>query len=506
MGKVLATPGVYIEEKSAFASSAVPVATAVPAFIGYTEKALRGTKPLHNKPTRITSLGQYKELFGGAPKTKFVIAADETVGYTLEINKNTHFLLYNAMRFFFMNGGSTCYVCSIGTYDYDGGIKASVFNDIENEVGIPTLLKEPEPTMLVIPEAIQLEKDDCYGLQQSMIKHCGYDMQSRFALLDVFDGTKERTFDEEDIISQFRNGVGSNFLAYAASYYPWLNTTVTQSDEVGFVNVENLDGLAAILNSEVDNNPAFFDPEGNIKPRGEAIKVEIAKLETVDVKNSTDVTNLANTLAAVSPMFKDICGDMRDMINVLPPSAGMAGVYSMVDNAFNVARAPAGVSMGSVISPVINITNENQEDLNLPLTGKAVNAIRSFPGKGTLVWGARTLDGNSQDWRYINVRRAVIYLEQSIKIAADAYVFEPNVAGTWVSIKSMITNFLNSAWQGGILAGSSPDDAFSVDVGLGSTMTANDILDGIMRITVKIAVTRPAEFIVITFQQQQQKS
>lgn len=100
----------------------------------------------------------------------------------------------------------------------------------------------------------------------------------------------------------------------------------------------------------------------------------------------------------------------------------------------------------------------------------------------------------------------MIFLEQSIKMAAEAYVFEPNNTTTWTSIRAMVTNFLNNQWQSGILAGSTPDDAFSVEIGLGVTMTPNDILDGLLKMTVKVAITRPAEFIVITFQQQQQKS
>jgi phage tail sheath protein FI len=142
----------------------------------------------------------------------------------------------------------------------------------------------------------------------------------------------------------------------------------------------------------------------------------------------------------------------------------------------------------------------------MPLNGKAINAIRSFIGEGVIVWGARTLDGNSQDWRYINVRRTLIMLEQSVKAAAKAYVFEPNDAGTWTTVKSMIENFLYQQWKSGALVGTKPTDAYSVHVGLGDTMTGDDILNGIMRITVLVAVSRPAEFIEITFQQQMQKS
>lgn len=91
MAKVLATPGVYIEEKSAFSSSVVPVATAVPAFVGYTEKAARGTKSLKNVPTRITSMAEFEEMFGGAPKTLFDISGDDETGFKLEIDPASRF-------------------------------------------------------------------------------------------------------------------------------------------------------------------------------------------------------------------------------------------------------------------------------------------------------------------------------------------------------------------------------------------------------------------------------
>jgi phage tail sheath protein FI len=123
-----------------------------------------------------------------------------------------------------------------------------------------------------------------------------------------------------------------------------------------------------------------------------------------------------------------------------------------------------------------------------------------------MVWGGRTLDGNSQDWRYINVRRTLIMIEQSLKLATRAYVFEPNDANTWITVKGMMINFLTNLWKQGALAGSSPEQAFDVQVGLGATMTPTDILDGKMLITVKVAIVRPAEFIVITFQQKMQES
>ncbi len=198
MATVLATPGVYIEEKSAFSSSVVPVATAIPAFIGYTQKAARGTKSLRNVPTRIKSFAEFEQLFGGAPKTKFNLNADGS----LEVVSDTRFLLHSSMRFYFANGGADCYIVSIG--DYSGGVNAKDFNDLATESGLPTLLKYMEPTLLVAPEAILLSESDCFSLQQAMVMHCGFEMRNRFAVLDVYNGDERRTYDDEDVINRFR--------------------------------------------------------------------------------------------------------------------------------------------------------------------------------------------------------------------------------------------------------------------------------------------------------------
>ena len=222
--------------------------------------------------------------------------------------------------------------------------------------------------------------------------------------------------------------------------------------------------------------------------------------------NNVDKQALHQALYNVSSVYKQAIKGVLKNLNLFPPSAAMAGIYTMVDNSRGVWKAPANVTLNYVGSTVEDIDDEQQADLNTPAHGKAVNVIRLFRGEGVKVWGARTLDGNSLDWRYVNVRRTLLFLEESIKNAARAYVFEPNDAGTWINMKCMIDSFLRSVWKRGGLAGATPEDAFEVHIGLGDTMTAEDILDGIMRITVLVAVTHPAEFIEITFQQQAQKS
>jgi phage tail sheath protein FI len=500
MAATLATPGVYIEEKSSFGSSVVPVQTAIPAFIGYTQKASRGSKDLTNEPTKISSLGQYIELFGGAPETKFTIETSEDfiTGFQLSFVDNTRFLMHNSMRFFYANGGGDCYIVSVGNYDET--IDAGKLNDPKGG-GLAALEKHLEPTLVVVPDAVLLSEADCYSLQAAVLSHCGFKMKNRFAILDVYNGTQERTFDDEDAIGKFREGVGSNFLMWGASYYPFLNTTLVKSSEIDYTKIENLDGLIEVLTKEVADNLAS---ESITEARAEGINAEINKIS--EDNDADAVKSLHSTLTVISPKLNMIIAEMSEMLNLMPPSSAMAGAYAMVDFTASVAQSPANISLGSVISPAVNINNDNQEDLNLPLNGKAVNAIRSFQGKGVLVWGARTLDGNSKDYRYISVRRTMTYLEQSIKFAAEAFVFSPNNSTTWSTLRATVINFLTNQWQSGLLAGQSPEDAFDVEIGLGSTMTPNDILDGVLKMTIKVAITRPAEFIVITFEQQQQKS
>ncbi len=279
------------------------------------------------------------------------------------------------------------------------------------------------------------------------------------------------------------------------AYYPWVNTSIVEPTDIDYTSLDK-DSRAALAK----------EVEADAKSDAQALKDAIAGLKDGPDTDLAKVARNHQTLLAASPVYKEVMVQLLQAINVLPPSGGMAGVYTRIDNEIGVFKAPANTGLLSVISPTVTVSNEEQEDLNVPLDGKAVNAIRTFIGRGVLVWGARTLDGNSQDWRYINVRRTLIMLEQSIKLAANAFVFASNDASTWHTTKNMIDNFLNTQWKAGALAGATPGEAYSVAVGLGSTMTANDILDGYMRITVNVAVVRPAEFIVITFQQKMQTS
>lgn len=206
--------------------------------------------------------------------------------------------------------------------------------------------------------------------------------------------------------------------------------------------------------------------------------------------------------------YNHIMSSVAKQANILPPTAAMAGVYTLVDNTEGVWHAPANRNIDAVVAPMVAINDDQQAPLNVDaLAGKSINVIRSFYGRGpAMVWGARTMAGNSLDYKYINVRRLMIMIEQSVANAAFSLVFLPNDASTWSICEAMISNFLANIWSEGALQGAKASDAFSVMIGLGKTMTPLDVLNGIMRIQVKVAAVHPAEFIIITYEQEMAKS
>lgn len=495
------TPGVFITEKDAFPNSVVAVETAVPVFIGYAEKAEWNGRSLLKIPTRISSLSEYEERFGGGFRAKFTITdTDPTLkqeSFVLNgkqvvarINDNHTFYLYNSMRLFFANGGESCYILVIDTYQSkpDGlemTVDAYLGTDSVSNI-FKILENETAPTLVVLPDAIHLG-EACYDVYSKVLEHCAK-MQNRFAIFDLVKQLPSDT--SEDNVTAFREKIGMNNLNDGAAYYPWLITSILKPNEVTFENLDDSVDLCTLL------------PATDVK----AIDL-IKKYKTNISPSDSDKLSFHQALKTLSPTYNTIIEAVRLQLSQLPPSGAISGVYATVDHNRGVWKTPANVSVNMVNAPSINISNEQQECLNIDaLAGKSVNVIRYFSGIGTLVWGGRTLDGNSQDWRYINVRRTLIMIEQSVKRAIGAHVFYPNDANTWITIKSMITNFLINLWKQGALAGATPEQAFDVQIGLGATMTPSDILDGIMRIVLKVAISRPTEFIVITFQQQMKQS
>lgn len=480
MKKIYRTPGVYIEEISKIPSSVAEVETAIPAFIGYTQKAQKNvTDDLLFKPTLIKSLSEYENYFGKAAPESFDVSVEEnttTNTFSVKISRNGTgplYRMYYALKMFFNNGGGKSYIISTGNYN-DNIEKGDTTTHHGLLEGLTVLEKEDDPTIIVFPDVVELSLTDYKEIYEAALTQCKT-LRDRFTIIDLYDDTGNVVND----ISNFRNTIslGSEFLKYGAAYYPRLLTSINYT----------FDESKVIIKSHLDQNgksPA-------LDLTGKALDCEEIKLKRVDLYN----------------LILIVLNNSEESRVILPPGSTIAGIYVSVDNSRGVWKSPANVALNSVIKPTVEITDQQQSDLNVDsVGGKSINAIRSFSGKGTLVWGARTLAGNDNEWRYISVRRFFNMVEESIKKSTDWVVFEPNDANTWIKVRSMIENYLTTKWREGALEGTKPEEAFFVKCGLGQTMTSQDIIDGLLIVEIGMAAIRPAEFIIIRFSHKMQKS
>ncbi len=531
------TPGVYVEEIATLPPSVAQGATAVPAFIGYTEKG-------PSEPTVIDTFLEYQNVFGGPQPTTFTVDTTAnpfgiTSGAT---NGIPGFLLYYAVSHYFKNGGGRCYVVSTGNYG-SAPAKADLL------AGLGLVEKEDEPTILVIPDAVKLTVEGAFGeVCTTAIAQCDK-LGDRFAVLDVPGGDVEA----------FREAVGTSSLKYAAAYHPYLATSLNHVYDESAVTVtsatstwsreQGANGVVVSFSGPDGDAPTVQLTIGTTDPIEFAVTGRDLLIKNVGDKTGADTATAFATWAASNDaggfavevngdgtgnpdttgaskvsLTADASGSSSKLADLkegpdantavynavktalsaelvtLPPSAAMAGIYARVDRQRGVWKAPANESVSAVIKPTEKISHEDQEGLNVdPNAGKSINAIRQFAGKGTLVWGARTLAGNDNEWRYVPVRRLFSVIEESTKKASSFAVFEPNDATTWLKVKGMIEAYLYGLWEQGALAGPSPDAAYFVNVGLGKTMTAQDVLEGRMIVEIGIAAVRPAEFIIIRF-------
>ena len=472
------TPGVYVEELSSFPPSVADVATAVPVFIGFTENGEV------NKPVRISSMLEYETKFGFGNKPSKIMKGDITNNY----------VMYDSIRMFYDNGGGVCWIYPIGIYNES-------LTDVANKFGkaVERMDEMDEVTLILFPDAtMMLDKNELASLQVKALSKAA-ELQDKFVILDVKD----------DDVQGFRNTLSadSEVLRYGAAYYPMLRSVYKKSFSI-----------AEIL--EYDKNDILWKDNEIIKfyknilsdtkalDKAPSKEKEPVKKDVVEFfkQISNEYRQKIDSLILRLSWYKDVINEMNSKACMLPPSGAIAGVISRIDSSRGVWASPANAGINSVVDLTVTVTDAAQERLNVDTdAGKSINAIRWFSGKGIMVWGARTLDGNSNEWRYVSVRRLFNYVEESVKKSTAWAVFQPNDANTWVKMKSQIENFLNNLWREGALAGASPAQAFFVKVGMPETMTAQDILEGRVIVKIGMAAVRPAEFIVLQFSHMMQK-
>jgi phage tail sheath protein FI len=561
MARTYTTPGVYVEEIPTLPRSVAEVSTAIPAFLGYTAKGAGFP------PTRIETMLEYEQTFGGPPDALESVAVKPFEGPSsvpapiYDVGPVTPKadipLLYYSLRLYFDNGGGPCYIVSVGGY-----VTNKVLTDFQS--GLDALTKEDEPTLIVMPDATRLSTADFKTACQQALKHCG-EMKNRFAILDV----QQTVARQEQDVAAFKE-LASDQLNYGAAYTPYLRTALAFAyDEKkvtisGLATGQDLDAKAAFQATLGEINVTYEGPKsaqpkaeivegtptgeikiqvqdspgpkltitlnGQDRKAGEVMtaweslsasdkkgfqlqaakedaKVSVTSEKPLDSQAST--RQISGTLDALkisnTGLYNQVKAILAKQRVTLPPSGAVAGIYARVDRDRGVWKAPANVAVTSVIDLTRTFTDAQQGALNVdPTSGKSINVIRSFTGRGALVWGARTLAGNDNEWRYVPVRRLFITIEESTRKASAFSVFEPNDATTWLKVKAMIESYLYGLWERGALAGSRPEAAYFVNVGLGQTMTAEDVLEGRMIVEIGVAAVRPSEFIILRFTHQLQ--
>ena len=290
------SPGVYINELSAFPNSVTPVATAVPAFVGYTPEAYYQGKSYLNVPVKITSFAEFQAIFcfpdpappaspakqyapqyylvqqNGQPQKGDYMVINGTY-YSILPDPNTIYYLYNSVRLFYENGGGPAYIVSVGSYGPaskktgnpgDQVINPNVqLNDLLK--GLALLLNEQEPTFYICPEATLLSPDNNATLMQAMLQQCTQ-MQTAMSIFDIIGGKDPDPILYTNDIANFRNSTGNNGLNYGAAYYPFVGTTIMQNTDLDYTNLfgGDVSQLSPLVNPADNPNPAVAAILANI--------------------------------------------------------------------------------------------------------------------------------------------------------------------------------------------------------------------------------------------------
>ena len=279
--------------------------------------------------------------------------------------------------------------------------------------------------------------------------------------------------------------------------------SVSKVNASTFMGEDNGPGKRTGIQAFVENNivsmmavPGVTMPEvivalvshcENLKSRFAVIDMPKDMYKTADLIGYRNIID--STYAAMYHPWIEVFDRSSNKSDYVPPSGAVMGVYSRTDINRGVHKAPANETVFCT-GLKVNYTKDEQDILN----PEGVNLIRALPGQGIRIWGARTASSNSA-FKYVNVRRLFIYVEESIKANTNWVVFEPNDATLWQRVNLTITGFLDGLYRNGMLAGDSPSSSYFVEIGP-ETMTRDDIMNGRLICNIGIAPSRPAEFVI----------
>jgi phage tail sheath protein FI len=451
------------------------------------------------------------------------------------------FSLYWQMRLFFANGGGNCYVVSVGSYwadqlpvadpldapVTDGWASRPIAAD-DLTLGIAAAGYAVGPTMIVVPESCTLDAPGYRSVAGAMLTQAAK-LQDRVAILDLPGCLDARTLTalqacQADLADAIEPAIAC--ASYGVAYAPAVAASVIDAADLLFTNLQGSAASQRLINNLLTTQACCLYPPSTNGPALATLRAAIATAFPTGLTPATNTPQysgdasgfppptdgatgtlrhwrlaLDNLLTNALPIYKQMKQLIAVDLNVQAPSGAMAGVWTKNDAQSGVWNAPANMALASVVGALCPVNDTDQAGFSVPTNGQSINILRDQSGRGTVVWGARTLDGNSTDYRYIQARRTLIYIEQSIKTALQNYVFAANDAVTWQTVTASISSFLTGLWQQGGLMGSKTSDAFTVRCGLGSTMTAQDVLNGYMVVAITVQLIAPAEFIELTFTQ-----
>jgi uncharacterized protein len=495
-------PGLYIEELPSNARTITAAPTSVAVFVGYTHPFK--TKKFQ-KAVQIFSFTEYEREFGGLFASGMV---DNNVPY--------------AVNQFFLNGGSTAYVVGLEAKSRDaaGAIQGNFPQGAATVGTVKFTAIEPIDLVLMNITIDNLQNSGkvaditvAYGSRAETFRGVSLDSASA----DFID---KRINSISSLVTSAPSGgaYGGSFTAasrasftltlggfvtsFSAADFTQVFGQDTSLDKVPIFNLMVLPGVAdnsiwstALTFCERKHAFAVFDP-----PRQAAADDSFAPLPMI--ADVLDTLPKSANGALYFPYLRT-SDPVTGSVMELPPSGSVAGIYARTDVNRGVWKAPAGLetivnnSLGVVDRGVM--TDPRQGTLN-PI---GVNCLRTFPGIGTVVFGARTQvteNPSFQQWRYVSVRRMALFIEQTLLANLGWVVFEPNDEPLWVTIRTSIENFMLSLFNQGAFQGSTPSKAFKV-ICDSTTTTQQDIDNGIVNIVVGFAPLKPAEFVIIKIAQ-----
>lgn len=380
-------------------------------------------------------------------------------------------------------------------------------NEFEEDVTDTNLV--PKKTISTCELTLEVKFDDLIEVYENVsfnIEASNY-IEKKMAKSDLIEVVCVGS--QAEIKAPFEQLAAEGDAIVSVSFAGGSNGSVSSISAADYIGVDNGAGRRTGIQAFVDNDvvsimavPGVTDPNvqltlvahcENLASRFAVLDMPKDAKKIDDIIAHRDIFD-SNYAALYHPWLQVF--DPLDKKNLaIPPSGSIIGIYARSDNSRGVHKAPANEVVRACVGLDCQFNKGEQDILN----PKGVNLIRAFPGMGIRVWGARTATSNPS-WKYVNVRRLFIFIEESIKANTNWAVFEPNDEVLWVRVKRTIDVFLTGLWRNGSLAGTSPSEAFFVNIGR-DTMSQDDIDNGRLICVIGVAPVKPAEFVIFRISQ-----